>query len=569
MQKTMNRKLGEHSLSEIFQTMAGLVGTAAKKEAERLAKLHKVSVQHIYATTKAIRPSRKPRSDKGKRQYSLLKGPTREAFLSMVADKLNAEQALEDARINGHEDLPSTPTFLRILRENNVTGKQIASGKRSHRRFEAACPGEIYQVDVTGLKEGCWFDKKTRKVLRIPSTEINYNHPNTNKQLVKVWQIMLIDDHSRRKFLRYAVKDKLTSDDIVRFLLEAFDEMGLPKALYTDNGGEFKGRCVTAAILLNSLTKEDGGFQHIYHEPGNAQATGKVESAHKLIQAADAWIGKFIRIGNADQVSMEMLNTKFAKNVLARLNYNTVHRSTGQTPMERWNSGKLVSRKIDKTVLESALLSDSFEVKLDTALTVSRQGTVYQLPREERFQRAINQRITVVIPPDIPVILVKLPTEEDMFEVSKVVAVPDVAGEFKQMPTSSAQQLIADAKVEIKERQRAMRKGEIPKPKVMFIDVDEKVEKTNITPFPKKQVEYTAADIAAVAPVAAQHTSDIEIGYWEAIAEYSDAFSSKAEAKEFLLKLFGGADRELPKSNVLEAITNREAVQRRGMLRAV
>jgi hypothetical protein len=562
----MNRKIGKFAKEEIINAMRGLSGSACKAEAERLANLHQVCLDRIYTITKHVRPKeRKTRSDKGKRSFDLTKGDTWEAFKSMVADKFDAKQALEDAKINGFSNLPSLPTFRRLLSENQVTTKHQRIGKRAYRPFECEDAGDTYQVDVTGLKEGIWLDKKSRKVLKIPHTQINYNHPNANEQLTKVWQIGLVDDRTRRRFVRYVAKHKLESDDIVSFLVEAFAEFGLPKRLYTDNGGEFMGRCKIAEKLLNIITAEKGGYEHIRHAPGNAQATGKVESSHKWVEACDKFIGKMLRIGRGDEITIDFLNNNFAKKMCLDYNVNHVNGTTGQTPMERWDSSKVVSRIIEPTVLRSALLSDVFDSKLDEALTISFKKKIYQIPRDVEFQQYIGQNVSVVVPPDIDLILLTF-ADKSEYQIIKEIAKPDISGEFKKLGETPAQKLVKKAKEEIKAETKLMKSGEMPKARVKYFDTEVEVVKTNITAFPQKREEIKVDDIQKAIPVACILTSEPEFTYWQAYREFKSAFSTANECKEFLASIYQNEEEKLLKSFVKNAIDNRT---RRSLLKVV
>src|SRR5690606_16878880 len=110
---------------------------------------------------------------------------------------------------------------------------------------------------------------------------------------LRVWQIMAVDDHSRRRFLRYVVCHHITSRHMVAFCCELFCEWGLPLRVYTDNGPEFKGFFAKAARIIASIPaiSESGGYEHFTHAPGNPQASGKVEVAHQWAEKMDRYIG--------------------------------------------------------------------------------------------------------------------------------------------------------------------------------------------------------------------------------------------------------------------------------------
>ncbi len=221
-----NKTLSDLSVQEIRKAMDGLVDKEAKKEAVRLADLYGCSWQHIYKLTKDLREgNRKIRSDKGKRHWELLEGTDIwVAAQYVIVDKLDPDEALRMADARGYKDLPSLYTFQSMLRENGLSRKQRKSGRRPHVRFEAQYPGEIFQVDATGLKKR-WLDLDTRSVLQIEG--IDKNHPNLDAKKERVWQLMLVDDFSRRHFLRYVHATSITSTHLVHFLCEAFEKMGV------------------------------------------------------------------------------------------------------------------------------------------------------------------------------------------------------------------------------------------------------------------------------------------------------------------------------------------------------
>ena len=115
----------------------------------------------------------------------------------VLIDKLDPTKRCSPVKTRGHGELPSLEYFQQILRENGLGREQRRSAKRPFRRFEAEFPGQIIQIDVTALKVR-WEDEKTRRILRIEG--IDKNHPNTDESKIRVWQIMAIDDHSRRRF---------------------------------------------------------------------------------------------------------------------------------------------------------------------------------------------------------------------------------------------------------------------------------------------------------------------------------------------------------------------------------
>jgi hypothetical protein len=583
MKQIMNRKLGKKALEEIRDAMRGKVGTPAKQEAVRLAERYGVGMQRIYELTSDIRPTQKTRADKGKTKWILEEGNDLwKAFELVVASKQSPDHALETVALrirekeNREANLPTLPMFQKLLAQNGFSKKERTNKKVSYRRWESKFPGEIYQMDGSSLKEGFWFDNKTRKVLRIPVTEVNKNHPNKNPNQVPVWQLCAVDDCTRRTYLKYIVKDKLNSRDMLEFELEVFAEWGLSLKTYTDNGGEMRKDVAEADILLNSITATVGGYEHIKHLPHNAKATGKVEIRHQFAQKMEKLI--MLAIEEGDTVTVEKLDN-FAKNISKFYNEKHVNRTTGQTPMERWWSRKILARQIPYEILKSALLSDIFDPLMGGDCTIFRNGTVYQLPRVRPYLNYTTNKtkIKVIIPENIDVILVQLPCDraDEWREVSKIVASADVAGEFKQVAESSKEQLrkrLKSTRSEevktIKETRKQTGEGEaIPN---WNRDVEVEPSK-DVLIFPQKTPAVSVADVDRIIPIASQFTSEREVSFWDAYKDddFISTFQSDDEAKEFLLKLFGSRDAVMLYSEVESAIKNREFTQRRGLLKAV
>ena len=224
-----------------------------------------------------------------------------------------------------------------------------------------------------------------------------------------------------------------------------------PHVLYSDNGPEFKGRHTKATRILNAVLADEGGFQHWTHIPNNPQASGKVEVAHKWAEKMDRLVGLAITEGQI--VTIDRLN-EFAGRICDHYN-NRVHRSTGETPMFRWSNRRIVVRKIDPAVIESALLSDEFPVVLDPSMTFAPDGQISRLPGVEPFLSAAGKKIPVVVPPAIDTIIVTLPNLNGKFEpdhggeyeVEKVLAETDVAGAFRSTAASNAEVLKSGSRI--------------------------------------------------------------------------------------------------------------------------
>jgi hypothetical protein len=561
----MNQLLGNSAIEEIRGSMRGLTGKPAKQMAARKAADHNITIAHVYRLTADLRPPRKKRSDAGKRTFELVEGTdVWKAAQLVIVDKLDPDQALLTIKTrDAGAKLPTLETFRKMLAEKGLGKKARRYGKRAYRRFEAASPGEMFQIDVTALKIR-WQDEKTRRILQIEG--VDKNHPQMEETKLRVWQIMLVDDHSRRRFLRYITTTHITSREMVRFECEAFEKLGVPHKLYTDNGSEFKGFHIKAAKILAKVLENDGGYSHITHAPGNSQASGKVEVAHKWAEKMDRLVG--LAVTEGQHVDIDMLN-QFADRVCEYYDA-TINRATGEKPIDRWHSKRVVVRKLPAEIIESALLSDEFEVTLDAGMTVARDGQIYKVPGVQPFVNYIGQKVKVVIPPKIDLILLTLPDGSE-WEIEKIVATADTAGEFKRAADSNAEDLKKRLKTTRKEEVREIKAkskltGQIAP--VPHFNVPIEQPATNVSHFPHLEKVASVEDVAAVTPVVQPPAYDPSIGYWQAVAEFASSFASIDEAKQFLIGIFPDQSGEIPKSEVESAINNR-FTQRIGLLKAV
>jgi transposase InsO family protein len=508
----------------------------------------------------------KARADRGKRTYEIKEGSDLWKAMELVTvDKLDPDQALLTCQVRGLTDLPSLEYFQKLLRENGLGRKARRTPRRAFRSWEAANPGELFQIDVTALKVR-WQDEKTRRILRIES--IDKNHPNMDASKLRVWQIMLVDDCSRRRFLRYIATTHITSKEMVRFECEAFERLGIPHTLYTDNGSEFKGHHIKAAKILNSILEHDGGYRHTTHAPGNSQASGKVENAHKWAEKMDRFVG--LAVSEGQDVTIDDLNA-FADRACEHYE-NQKHRATNEKPIDRWFSRRVVVRKLPAEIIESALLSDEFEVVLDAAMTVAHKGTIYKIPGVQPFVNYIGQKVKIVVPPSIDLILLTLPDGQE-FEIEKILATADAAGDFKRSAESVAQDLTkrlkASRKEEIKKiKEQKRTTGQIAPVPHYNLPIEQPT--TNVSHFPHAERVVTREEVTKIVAIPTPLYEGRDIGYWDAVAEFSPQFGSVDEAKDFMLGPFPGMEGMQPFVNVEESVKARKVgKQDRALLKAV
>lgn len=445
------RKLTHDQLSQVLELMRGLSGSAASATADRLASQFGVTRSAIYEASESVRPARKRRKDAGRRVASLTEHPVlRFATMLVVTKHLDPAMALEAAQLNGASAPVSLETFLRYLREQNLSAKTRKVAVTPHRRFQAEYAGQIFQGDWSALKER-WMDPTTRRILRIPGSD-ERNHPERGGNRERVWICSIVDDYSRRLFLKCIVGRVPTQLDTLEALKECGQEFGdLCRIYYSDNGGEQKaGIMRNAARCLNIYYAECGGFELRQHSPRNSRASGKVENTFKVTD-------KYARLlGLVENPSLDELNA-FFKNVAERKNH-TVHRETGEKPIIRWRSGLRVPRAMPPTELDAVLRAQLFEgVVLRPDMTVAIEGARWQVPHQSPFVEYAKARVNVLFPvidrkaqairtPDdyadaVGWMVVTLPDQSE-WKITRRLFAPDVALDFKGVEESATQQII-------------------------------------------------------------------------------------------------------------------------------
>lgn len=500
-----NSTLGEIALSEIRAAMQGLKGARARAVAQGLAARYGCSVSRVYDVTKELRPARKPRADRGSRRADLLGDAGLNRFARLVVEhKLDPDLAIEQARLEGHEITVSLDTARRYLRERGLSRRARRTNVRPFRRWEASAPGELFQFDISGVKER-WVDHKTRRILHVPVTEVSKNHPNRNPDRVPLWKFTLVDDYSRMKYVRFVACDKPTSNDVLDFLLEAFRHLGVPLTLYSDNDAVIVSRRMKrAAAILDRAFAESGGFKLAQHLPGNAQASGKVENAHQAVEKFE----KLIAL-KAETPTLDELH-RFTVWLCDRLNWRE-HRTTGEKPALRWQSKRTVVRVPPPQLLDAAFKADEFKRKVSGDLTVSFNNERLQLPRKAPFVNWMNQTLTFIMPPDSDFFVV-VGLDGFEYEITRARAGADAAGDFKGVEDSTAQRAAKALKATAKE----LREAERGVPVLGFnTDIDASGRPAE---FPKRRDELTPERLAAAAPGAVQPSVGGRlVTYWRAL----------------------------------------------------
>lgn len=234
-------------------------------------------------------------------------------------------------------DAPSESTLLRHFRSLDIPNgvPTAATG-----RFEAAHPNEIWVGD--GLHGPRIAGRKT-------------------------YLFAFLDDHSRMVVAaRWAY-----AEDTVRLaaaLRPAMESRGIPEAVYVDNGSAFSD-----ASLMRVCARL--GIRLIHSRPYRPQGRGKIErffntvTSQFLTEVTTEPADTAPAAGTA-VASLADLNALFTSWVEVAY-HHTIHTTTGQTPLDRWDAGWAQRRPVRK---DPDVIAEAF--RWSAQRTVSKAGTV-------------------------------------------------------------------------------------------------------------------------------------------------------------------------------------------------
>lgn len=449
--------------------MAGLAGPHAQSEARSLAAFYNVNPTRIYEISKRVRPPRRKRSDNGRRKHDLMGTDALKFAAELVVNQnLAPELALLVMRENSEKfgDVEiTTATFRRYLREHGISRNQMRLNRAPHRRFEAEFPGQIFQFDISGVKER-WVDIKTRSIHKVSVLDVSKNHPNRRMDRVPLWKFTVVDDKSRKKFIRFVACSKPNTVHVVDFLREAFLRLGLPVMLYTDNDSVIVNkRTLRGARFLNEAFKTSGGFELLRHMPGNPQATGKVERAQRIVEEYEKLIGIKIEFGN--QPHIDALN-RFADWIATRYNARP-HSVTGVSPDVAFRATTNPFRQIDPAQFDAAFKARDLSLRVGRDVTIMVDGVRYQLSRRDadpfNLLAETGQKLEVYWLDEEEFFACVTPSGEE-YVVEKTPAKADKALDYRVLPETKAEKTRKELQRSQKERIKTMRsspKSQVPK----------------------------------------------------------------------------------------------------------
>ena len=213
--------------------------------------------------------------------------------------------------------LPALSAIYRWLEQNDLD----AQGRRYLLRQNI--PGPTKAFEAPGPNDLWVADFSPGPFLAL--------HPKT----LATHLCVILDDHSRLiPFAAYGLA--ADTQAFLGCLKEALRRRGLPRKLYTDNGGPFVNDHLK--IVCANL-----GIRLIHSKPGHPWSRGKVERMFRTLQQ-DFEAG--LRLPGQAAGSLEELNGKLAR-WLQEIYHPRAHDSIGESPQERFARALSLLRPLD------------------------------------------------------------------------------------------------------------------------------------------------------------------------------------------------------------------------------
>lgn len=417
-------KLGNDARQTICNAMSGLSGSEAKKEAAALAQVFGVAPSRIYEVSKDVRPSRKRRADAG-----TMRSMDEETFNTLAAYSVqanfDANRLMVIAEENGL-DAVSPTTFNRYLRDRGISRRQLKRKIHVHRPWEAPASNILHQVDSTQAETfylnedgSIGFEPEARR----------YKNKRGN-QRPRLHLVSIVDDYSRCCWAQFVVGN--AAPQWLQVLHAAwspkgdayFPFWGLPEAIYTDNDAVVKSTMFRKALGALDVKIKTTSVD-------NPQAKGKVERTMR-------WLGdyqqmlRFKGFESIDALNADLFDFLIGMN-------NRIHGATKQKPFMRWVAGIDTARRPPAAEHLERLSLDTRRAKVYADMTVHVNGTIWLLPRHQDLVDLATREASVEVcwyRADPSQIIVSTGDKEWLLDAAKSRPEPDVAGEFKTLPTA-------------------------------------------------------------------------------------------------------------------------------------
>lgn len=383
---------------EIRERMSGLTGAEARAMACELARGYAITEASVYRLTQDVR-GRRSRKTRGALRLGVDKAVLEEMAKYSVQHDMAATDIVELFELNGWVEpgRVGAAYLTRYLKAQGLSRREAQTDRRPYRRFEAAEPNQVFQIDAT-MAEQFYIDDDG-SIDWEGRASCNKNRAGNRK--TRLYIIGIVDDHSRCVYAEFTTS--VTTNDWLRFEFNCFRKKddprfifhGIPRILYMDND----------AVARNEKFRrahETLGIKIIAHKPtkktdtfSNARSKGKIERFF-LYLAQKQRVTKFRKFGNLEEANRFLLAICQQKN-------SRRHSSTGEVPYQRWikiRDERLI--RCEDSELYNALYRDRYERQVYGDLTIRMANKVYQLPGDEIFYQMIKQKVAVYIHPQQP-----------------------------------------------------------------------------------------------------------------------------------------------------------------------
>ena len=411
------------------------------------ATVHGVSTSTIYRWLARNSSARQRRSDRGTTRTKISEDAQKKMFALTIRYGFAAGQVIAQARKEGWIDTPLHPsTYNRWLAQAGISrrkltkpgrmdGKMARSRLKSqpHRRFEAAFPNAIHQIDMSELPR---YFVAGDDCIGFES-ELVTGHNKAGNDLPRLHIYVMVDDFSRMSFARF--RRGKTASDWARFIVDAWGDpdlgLGCPDLLYADNESALRAGIIAEILDLAHTEKQ-------VHQVGNPAAKGKVERMIGILKS------RIIPVMRVEIDAGHTFTTAHANIVLteivAELNART-HGSTGESPISRWKNHTFTPRPLPPAAFERAYYI-STDVLLYPDLSIRIEGHHIQVPRKEPFLSHVGENITLARHHESPLSHAFILTVEgEDHRITPRTATPDRGGEWKALPKSRPERAVGAA----------------------------------------------------------------------------------------------------------------------------
>jgi len=235
----------------------------------------------------------------------------------------------------------SARTLQRFFAGAGLDRARLEGRHRAYGRFEAAACGDLWTAD-------------------------GWDGPAVGELAGRHAQLFsILDDHSR-----LIVHGTFYADvgewSFQRCLKAAIGRRGIPRTLYIDNGAAF----ISAQLKLICARL---GIRITHSKPGRPQGRGKKERHYRTVAEQFA-----VEVAVAGVDTLEALNRYFTAWV-EQVYHRRIIRTTGQTPLQRWQAGPSSLRDAPDPETLSQAFVWAVQRTVAATRTVSLHGNLYEV----------------------------------------------------------------------------------------------------------------------------------------------------------------------------------------------